>query len=32
VGELLAVLEEPTEEMRSLRGLLSGPDSGVHEY
>jgi hypothetical protein len=26
VGELLAVLEEPTEEMRSLRGLLSGPD------
>jgi hypothetical protein len=29
---LLAVLEEPTEEMRSLRGLPSGPDSGVHEY
>jgi hypothetical protein len=26
VGELLAVLEEPTEEMRSLRGLLSGPE------
>jgi hypothetical protein len=26
VGELLAVLEEPTPEMRSLRELLSGPD------
>jgi hypothetical protein len=26
VGELLAVLEEPTPEMRSLRALLSGPD------
>jgi hypothetical protein len=26
VGELLAVLEEPTPEMRSLRKLLSGPD------
>lgn len=26
VGELLAVLEEPTEEMRSLRELLTGPD------
>ncbi len=26
VGELLAVLEEPTQEMRSLRELLSGPD------
>ena len=26
VGELLAVLEEPTEEMRSLRELLSGPE------
>lgn len=26
VGELLAVLEEPTHEMRSLRGLLSGPE------
>lgn len=26
VGELLAVLEEPTQEMRSLRELLTGPD------
>src|SRR5215216_7247916 len=26
VGELLAVLEEPTEEMRHLRELLSGPE------
>jgi hypothetical protein len=26
VGELLAVLEEPTREMRSLRELLCGPD------
>ena len=26
VGELLAVLEEPTPEMRSLRELLSGPE------
>ena len=26
VGELLSVLEEPTQEMRSLRELLSGPD------
>ena len=26
VGELLAVLEEPTQEMRSLRELLSGPE------
>jgi hypothetical protein len=26
VGELLAVLEEPTTEMRSLRELLSGPE------
>lgn len=26
VGELLAVLEEPTEEMRALRELLSGPE------
>ena len=26
VGELLAVLEEPTQEMRSLRRLLSGPE------
>ena len=28
VGELLAVLEEPTEEMRSLREVL-GEDTGV---
>ncbi len=28
VGELLAVLEEPTPEMRSLRKLLSEPNSG----
>jgi hypothetical protein len=26
VGELLAVLEEPTQEMRSLRELLCGPE------
>jgi len=26
VGELLAVLEEPTQEMRHLRELLSGPE------
>ena len=26
VGELLAVLEEPTQEMHSLRELLSGPE------
>jgi Transposase DDE domain len=26
VGQLLAVLEEPTEEMRALRELLSGPE------
>lgn len=26
VGELLAILEEPTQEMRSLRELLSGPE------
>jgi Transposase DDE domain len=26
VGELLAVLEEPTPEMRSLRSMLSGPE------